>query len=100
MNRKSQRDAVTRHRLRLREQGLSRYEVRGLDRDKELVRQLAQRLAVGDDAAAQLRVTVAEQVATAPKRRGRILAALRRSPMVGAGLSFKREVSLGRNLVP
>jgi hypothetical protein len=34
----SQKRAVANHRRRLAERGISRYEVRGLEKDKELVR--------------------------------------------------------------
>ena len=37
----SQKRAVANHRRRLAERGISRYEVRGLEKDKELVRKLA-----------------------------------------------------------
>ena len=98
MSKQSQRRAVSRHRLRLREQGLSRYEVRGLDSDKDLVRRFAQRLAEGGAAAAAIRVEVAGRVSGEPGRRGGVLAALRRSPLVGAGLHLRREVTGGRDL--
>lgn len=98
MTKTSQRRAVANHRRRLRERGMSRYEVRGLNADKELVRSLAKRLAVGDAAAAKLRVEVAQKVVGEPRRRGGVLAALRRSPWVGAELDLEREVTRGRDL--
>src|SRR5207302_1836256 len=51
----SQQRAVARHRSRLVEQGLARYEVRGLAKDKELVRGIARRLAQDDPEAGRLR---------------------------------------------
>ena len=51
----SQRRAVADHRRRLAERGISRYEVRGLAKDKELVRKLAKRLSADDADAARLR---------------------------------------------
>ena len=98
MGKASQRSAVARHRLRLRERGVSRYEVRGLDSDKDLVRSLARRLAKDDAAAAALRVDVADKIAAGTGKRGGILAALRRSPLVGAGLRVRREHSTGRDV--
>jgi len=95
MTKSSQRRAVANHRLRLRERGVSRYEVRGLDTDKELVRRLAKRLAEDGAAAAQLRLDLAQRVAEEPQRRGGILAALRRSPLVAADLHLEREVARG-----
>ena len=96
MTRPSQRRAVASDRRRLKERGMSRYEVRGLDQDKELVRGLAKRLAAGDSASSQLRAEVSEKIAGEPSRRGGVLAALRRSPLVGAGVRVKRSAAPGR----
>jgi len=90
----SQKRAVANHRRRLVERGISRYEVRGLDKDKQLVRLLAKRLAVDDADAARLRAEMAKQVAD----RGGIWAALRRSPLVGADLNLEREVVPPRDI--
>lgn len=96
----SQRRAVAAHRRRLAERGLGRFEVRGLDTDKALIRKLASRLAAGDEAAAALRTEVARHVegtAGEPPQTGHIFAALRRSPLVGADPDFSREVVTGRD---
>ncbi|HXQ67934.1 MAG TPA: hypothetical protein VN980_15275 [Alphaproteobacteria bacterium] len=97
MTKASQRRAVAAHRRRLAERGLSRYEVRGLEADKELIRSLARRLGAGDAKAARLRTELAEKAAAEPPRRGGILAALRRSPLVGAELGLARETGHGRD---
>lgn len=94
----SQRRAVANHRRRLAEQGISRYEVRGLAKDKELVRKLAKRLAADDAEAARLRMEVSKQVLDGPLRRGGIWAALRRSPAVGADLDLTREIVPERDI--
>jgi len=86
------RRAVVNYRRRLAEQGISRYEVRGLAKDKELVRKLAKRLVADDADAARLRTEMLKQVSDEPSRRGGIWAALRRSPAVGADLDLEREV--------
>jgi len=98
MTNASQRRAVVNHRRRLGERGISRYEVRGLDADKELVRDFAKQLAANDALASRLRAQVAQQLAGGSQRRGGILAALRRSPLVGAELHIEREVSHGRRI--
>ena|ERR1700688_3369763 len=98
MTRDSQKRAVANHRRRLGERGMSRYEVRGLNVDKEIVRSFAKRLAMGDVAAAQLRAQVARKIAGGSQHRGYILAALRRSPLVGADLSTERESDGGRDI--
>lgn len=92
MAKASQKRAVANHRHRLAQRGISRYEVRGLDKDKQLVRLLAKRLSADDAEAAQLRAEITKQVSDQPPRRGGIWAALRRSPLVGANLNLEREV--------
>jgi hypothetical protein len=98
MTRTSQRRAVANHRRRLGERGMSRYEVRGLADDKELVRTLARRLAKHDPASVRLRAELARQLDEEPPQRGGILAALRRSPLVGADLKLERESGSGRDV--
>jgi hypothetical protein len=94
----SQQRAIASHRRRLGERGFSRYEVRGLEQDKELVRQLAKRLAANDADAARLRAEMLKQISDEPPRRGGIWAALRRSPAVGADLDLTREVVPERDI--
>ncbi len=79
------------------DEGLARFEVEGLDADRALLRALARRLAEPGDSAAALRKTVASAVestervaASDPPKRGGVLAALRRSPLVGADLDLTR----------
>ena len=92
MTQASQKRAVANHRRRLKERGMSRYEVRGLDRDKELIRNLAKRLSADDAEAIRLRAEMLKQVSQEPRHRGGIWAALRHSPLVGANLNLEREV--------
>jgi hypothetical protein len=87
----SQKSAIANHRRRLAERGISRYEVRGLPRDKELVRKFAIRLATDDAHAARLRAEIAKEVSVDQPRIGGLLAALRASPLVGADLDLERE---------
>lgn len=96
----SQRRAVENHRSRMRQQGLGRFEVRGLETDKPLIRALASQLAKRDAAAAELRGEIERRVGCGPGGRGGILAALRRSPMVGADLDLEREIVFGRDAGP
>ncbi len=94
----SQRRALDAHRRRLAERGLGRFEVRGLDADKELIRGLARRLAANDAAAGALRADLVRRISDgAPPRVGGILAALRRSPLVGANIDLSREETPGRD---
>lgn len=93
----SQKRAVANERRRLADRGMARYEVRGLETDKELVRELAKRLAANDADAQRLRAEVVQRIAGGGSRRGRIWAALRRSSAVGADLDLTREVVAERN---
>ena len=94
----SQRRAIEAHRRRLAERGLGRFEVRGLEADKDLIRGLARRLAADDPDAAALRVDLRRCLGGGePPRVGGILAALRRSPLVGADLDLTREDASGRD---
>jgi hypothetical protein len=88
----SQNRAVANHRRRLAERGLARYEVRGLEWDKELVRKFAGRLAANDPEAERLRQQVAGSVVKKPLTGKETWEALRRSPAVGADLDLTREV--------
>ena len=88
----SQRIAVQNDRRRLAERGMSRYEVRGLDRDKALLRQLATRLAADDAEAERIRSKVLTEVAGTGAKIGGVAAWLLRSPLVGADLDLARPV--------
>jgi hypothetical protein len=97
----SQKRALANHRRRLSDRGVARYEVRGLESDKELVRQFAQRLAKSDAEAERLRSRVAHELRNGPEwpRTGEdILDALRRSPLVGLDLDLEREVVPERDI--
>jgi hypothetical protein len=91
------RRAINAHSRRLAERGQGRFEVRGLQADKELIRAIARRLAANDAAAGALRAELKRHVASAePPEVGGILAVLRRSPLVGANLDVSREATEGR----
>lgn len=98
MSSRSQKRALDNYRRRLNERGMARFEVLGLDADRDLIRSLARRLAQGDPQAARLRATVARSAAGKPPRKGGILAALRRSPLVGAELELTRDRATGRGI--
>jgi hypothetical protein len=94
----SQRRAIRNYRSRLSERGLARFEVLGLDTDRDLIRSLARRLAEDGPDAANLRATVNQSIAGEPPKRGGILNALRRSPLVGADLDLTRSREEGRKV--
>jgi len=94
----SQKRALKSYRRRLRQRGMARFEVLGLDADRELIRSLARRLAENDPDARRIRATVSRTIAGEPPRKGGILAALCRSPLVGADLDIARPVTQGRKV--
>jgi hypothetical protein len=94
----SQRRALDNYRKRLKQRGMARFEVLGLAADRDLIRSLARRLA-GDDAdSVRIRATVRRTIAGAPSRKGGILNALRRSPLVGTDLNLKRPTIAARKV--
>ncbi len=94
----AQTRALNAHRRRIAERGLGRFEVRGREADKDLIRDIARRLAADDAAAQRLRADLNRRLGAAePPVAGGILAALRRSPMVGADLDLSREDLPGRD---
>jgi hypothetical protein len=90
--------ALKNYRQRLSARGMARFEVLGLDSDRELIRSLARRLAQNDDTAARLRADVLRSITGEPLPRGGILAALRQSPLVGAELDLTRDITPGRDI--
>jgi len=98
MNNSAQKRALRNYRTRLVKRGMARFEVLGLDADRELIRSLAKRLAEDDPEALRIRAAVSQTIAGEPPKKGGILAALRRSPLVGADLNFARSHDTGRKV--
>lgn len=94
----SQKRAIRNYRSRLSERGLARFEVLGRDTDRDLIRSLARRLAEDGPEASRLRAVVSQSIASEPPEKGGILAALRRSPLVGADLDLARPREAGRKV--
>jgi hypothetical protein len=93
-----QKRALNNYRKRLKQRGMARFEVLGLDGDRDLIRSLANRLACDGSDSAEIRTTIRRTIAGAPPKKGGILSALRRSPLVGADLDLKRHVTAGRKV--
>ena len=93
----AQKRAIRNYRNRLQQRGMARFEVLGLDRDRDLIRALAKKLAEDGEKASAIRTQVASSVSEVSKRGG-ILAALRRSPLVGADLKVERPFDTGRKI--
>jgi hypothetical protein len=94
----AQARALKNYRKRLGQRGMARFEVLGRDVDRELIRSLARKLADDDVEAARIRAIVQGTIAGKPPKKGGILSALRRSPLVGAELDVKRPVTTGRRI--
>jgi hypothetical protein len=86
------------YRTRLNARGIARFEVLGLEGDRELIRSLAKRLAENDRDAMRIRAAVTRTIAGDPPQKGGILAALRRSPLVGIDLDITRARTPGREV--
>jgi hypothetical protein len=98
MNNSAQKRAIENYRSRLTERGIARFEIQALDADRDLLRTLAQKLTEDGPEAGQLRRTIKQAVAGEPAKAGGILAALRRSPLVGADLDLSRSRGGGRKV--
>lgn len=98
MGNTAQKRALKNYRAKLTERGMARFEVLGLDADRDLIRSLAKRLAEDDSDAARIRESVSRTIAGEPPKKGGILAALRRSPLVGADVNFTRARETGRKV--
>jgi hypothetical protein len=94
----SQKRAIRNYRSRLRKRGLARFEVLGLDGDRDLIRSVARRLAERGPAAARMRDALGRAVSGERPHTGGIVAALRRSPLVGVELDLQRRHVDGREI--
>jgi hypothetical protein len=86
----AQKRAVQNYRASLAKRGLGRFEVVAREADRELIRILAKRLAEEGPEAAKIRATIAPLEEKYLPKKGGIVEALRRSPLVGSGVEFKR----------
>ena len=98
MSNPSQKRAIKNYRKRLTESGMARFEVLGLDADRELIRALAKRLADNSRDSGRIRAAVRRTISGERPNKGGVLSALRRSPLVGAELNLKRAVPADRKV--
>lgn len=94
----AQKRALRNYRTRLVNRGMARFEVLELDADRDLIRSLAKRLSEDGPDAARIRAAVSRTITGEPPKKGGILAALRRSPLVGAELNLARSREGGRKV--
>jgi hypothetical protein len=93
-----QKRALKRYRKRLGQRGMARFEVLGLEADRELIRSLAKVLAGNGPYSARVRDAVRLTISGEQSKKGGILSALRRSPLVGADLDLNRPLAPGRRV--
>ena len=98
MTNAAQQRATRNYRARLEQRGFKRFEVTALETDRELLRSLARRLAEDGPEADWARAAIKALVADGSQEPGGILAALRRSPLVGADLDLSRPRVEGRRI--
>ena len=94
----SQKRAIENYRSRLAKRGMARFEVLGRDADRELIRSVAKCLAEEGPDADRLRAAIGPGLASRLPRKGGILDALRRSPLVGADAIAARPFERGRKV--
>lgn len=90
--------AIKNYRSRIRKQGLVRFEVLAPNADRDLIRSLAKRLTQNDSEASRIRTKLRQAMGDSQPAKGGILAALRRSPLVGADLTITRSKETGRKV--
>jgi hypothetical protein len=95
---RAQKKAITNYRARQTVRGVVRFELQALEADRELIRALARKLVEEGPDVAQIRRTVHQAVTGEAREQGGILAALRRSPLVGADLDLTRPHEEGREV--
>ena len=95
---RAQKRAITNYRSRLTGRGIVRFELQAFEADRDLLRALARKLVEDGPDAGQVRRTVQQAVSGEQREPGGILAALRRSPLVGADLDLTRPREEGRKV--
>ncbi|GJE16552.1 hypothetical protein [Methylobacterium marchantiae] len=98
MDNTSQKRALSAYRLRLTQRGIARFEVVARETDRPLIRSIASRLTEDGPDAARIRTALTDALQGSPEKTGGILAALRRSPLVGSDLELNRDKGAGRGI--
>jgi hypothetical protein len=95
---RAQKRAIETYRSRLTERGIVRFELQARKADRELIRKLVRKLIEEGPEAGRIRRALHLAVSGESRRQGGILAALRRSPLVGAELDLTRPREEGRKV--
>ena len=95
---RAQKTAITNYRTRLTGRGIVRFELQAFEADRDLLRTLARKLVEAGPDGGEVRQTLQQAVGGESGGPGGILAALRRSPLVGAELDLTRPREAGRKV--
>lgn len=95
---RAQTRAIRHYRSRLTGRGIVRFELQAFEADRDLIRALARKLVEEGPDAGRIRRTVEQVVSGEARKPGGIVAALRRSPLVGAELDLTRPREAGREV--
>jgi hypothetical protein len=94
----AQKRAIENYRSRQSGRGVVRFELQAFEADRELIRALARKLVEEGPETGPVRQAVRQAVSGEARKPGGILAALRRSPLVGADLDLRRPRTQGRKV--
>ena len=92
----SQARAVNNYRKRLSKRGMARFEVLALKKDRELIREVARKLAESTPEAEKMRASMLQTIAKKSSTKGGILKILRTWPL--AELDLTRPFEEGRKI--
>jgi hypothetical protein len=95
---RAQKTAIANYRAGLTGRGIVRFELQAFEADRGLLRALARKLVEAGPDVGQIRRTVQQAISGESPEPGGILAALRRSPLVGADLDLTRPREAGRKV--
>jgi hypothetical protein len=98
LSKNAQKRAIENYRSRLSERGIVRFELQAFETDRNLIRALARKLTEEGPEATRIRRTLRQAISGDRAKPGGILAALRRSPLVGADLDLTRPREKGREV--
>jgi len=92
----AQARAIENYRKRLRKRGLARFEVLGLETDRDLIKTVARKLAENAPESEEIRGFLKRSTSTEPRKKGGVLAALRDWPL--GELNLVRPFTEGRKI--
>ena len=95
---RAQKRAIESYRARLTERGIVRFELQAFEADRALIRTVARKLVEEGPDGGPIRRMLQQAGGGAPRAPGGIVAALRRSPLVGRDLDLTRPRDGGRDV--